>query len=292
MPDAPEKAFSAAKGPGQADLWAGKTGETWAAFHPELDAMVGPLGRAAMDAADPQPGERVLDVGCGAGETALELARRVRPGGTVTGVDVSPPLLAVARARADAADLSGIRFLEADAGTLAATDAPVDLVYSRLGVMFFSDPAAGFANLRRLMRTGGRLVFACWGPRAENAWAALPVEILRRHVHDLEPPVPRAPGPFAFEERDHIASVLEEAGYADVEIARWASPVAIGGWDASVEEAVRFFLSVGPAAAALRDRGPGLRAALARDLDGLARAHAGPSGVRFPASAFIVTAKA
>ncbi|MFM8411336.1 MAG: class I SAM-dependent methyltransferase, partial [Alphaproteobacteria bacterium] len=154
----------AASGPNaeQIDYWNDMAGPKWVALQESLDRQIGPLGAAAMAAADLQPGERVLDVGCGCGATSIELARRVAPGGAVLGVDVSTVMLEAARAAAGRAGAEGLEFANADAQTAPLTPAGFDVVFSRFGVMFFADPTAAFANLRRALRPGGRLAVVCW----------------------------------------------------------------------------------------------------------------------------------
>ena len=153
--------------------WNGALGQRWAALRTEIDRVVTPFGAAALKAAAPQPGERVIDVGCGCGETTIEMARLVGPAGSVLGIDVSQPMLAVARSQGQSPTLSQLNFLEADAST---SDLPtgVDLLFSRFGVMFFSQPSAAFGHLRESLRTGGRCVFVCWRVPRDNSWAMAP----------------------------------------------------------------------------------------------------------------------
>ena len=145
----------------QSRSWNGPTGEHWAAEAERYDAMLAPFVGPIVAAAAPQPGEAVLDVGCGNGALALAFAEQVAPGGRVTGVDLSEPMLAEARRRADAAGRGDVTFVRADAQT-AALPGPFDVVVSRFGVMFFDDPTAAFTNLAASLRPGGRIVFVCW----------------------------------------------------------------------------------------------------------------------------------
>ena len=160
----------------QDEFWNGRAGHTWAEYQVILDAQLEPLGREAQRALKPLPGERILDVGCGAGQTSLALAEAVGPQGEVVGADLSGPLLKIARGRA--AGLP-VRFQLADAQTSDFGGAPFDAVYSRFGVMFFEGPAVAFANLKKALKPGGRLAFVCWRPFDENALMRLPLDAMR-----------------------------------------------------------------------------------------------------------------
>src|SRR5262249_36694083 len=131
-----------------------------------LHLQLSPIGLAAMDALDPQPGQTIVDIGCGAGQTTQQLANRVGSLGRVIGVDIAPRVLDVARSRT--ATLAQVQLIQADAATLALPDEMADGVYSRFGVMALDDPVAAFANFRRMTRRGGRLAFVCWEPLARD----------------------------------------------------------------------------------------------------------------------------
>lgn len=234
---------------GQVAYWNDAAGRTWASLQDSIDRQIRPLGLAAMDRLDPRAGETLLDVGCGCGDTSLELARRVGPEGEVLGLDISGPMLEVARRRAAEAGAEGLEFRQADAQT-AALPGGRDAVFSRFGVMFFSDPAAAFANLRRSLRPGGRLAFVCWRPLAENLWMRLPAEAAAGLVPAAPPPEPGAPGPFAFADPDRVRGILAEAGFSGIDIT--PHDEAIGGHD--LEGTVEMSFRVGPLGAILRER--------------------------------------
>lgn len=186
-------------------------------------------------------GERVLDIGCGCGTTTILLAKAVGPSGTVTGVDISRPMLAVARGRG-----ANANFLEADASEHGFKPTH-DLVFSRFGVMFFADPVAAFANIRKALKPGGRLRFVCWRTAAENLWASAPLEAARHLLPPQESSDPHAPGPFAFGDGERLARILSDAGYRDVEIGKRDTVMIMG---ASPEEAATESLAIGPLARA------------------------------------------
>ncbi|WP_159983392.1 MULTISPECIES: class I SAM-dependent methyltransferase, partial [unclassified Novosphingobium] len=163
--------------------WNGRSGERWATNQQRLDAMLAVFGEAAIAAAAPAQGEKVLDVGCGAGASSFALAELVGAQGRVVGLDISAPLIAHARAlaRADAP----VEFRVADAAADLGLSG-FDLLYSRFGAMFFDDPAAAFTALRGALKPGGRLAFVCWQGASENDWIRLPMGAIR----DLLPPPP------------------------------------------------------------------------------------------------------
>lgn len=249
----------------QVEYWNSAVGDTWARMQERLDAAFTPVTAALLSLAAPVPGEDVLDIGCGSGETTLALAAAVGEDGSATGLDISQALLNRARERAEAG-LSDVLFLNADAATFA-DEAGFDLVVSRFGVMFFDDPEAAFTNIRRLMVPGGRMCFACWQPAGLNLWATLPMQVLG----DLLPPQPvadpYAPGPFAFADPERVHGILDAAGWQDIVFHAFDFRMIIGDGDDQVASAVHFSLRIGPAARLVRDAGPEIegqaRAALA-----------------------------
>ncbi len=229
--------------------WQNASGERWAALQDRTDAQLGPLGRAALARVDPRPGERALDVGCGAGQSTLELSELVGANGSVVGLDISEPLLNRARARAASARNRNIEFVLGNAATTRVEPA-FDLVFSRFGVMFFEDPVAAFVHLKSELRAGGRLGFVCWQPLAVNGWARAPLDAVRALRPDQPPPAmlePDKPGPFFFSEPSFVEHVLTRAGFENVVIEPHVMDVAIGG-ARTLEEAVDYTLQIGPAA--------------------------------------------
>jgi SAM-dependent methyltransferase len=229
--------------------WNGALGQRWAAMRQEIDRVVTPFGAAALKAAAPQPGERVIDVGCGCGETSIEIARLVGPAGSVLGIDVSQPMLAVARSHGQSANLS---FQEADASG-SPLPAGVDLLFSRFGVMFFSEPSAAFSHLRKSLRAGGRCVFVCWRTPRDNAWAMTPLAAARQAL-DITPPQsdPNAPGPFAFADEERLRNILSAAGFGNIELQRFDAAIFLGPTPRSAAEGA---VQLGPVARLLREVG-------------------------------------
>src|SRR5690349_23656602 len=182
--------------------WNDQSGERWVAHQARLDAIAAVFGQAAIEAAAPVAGERVLDVGCGAGASSLALAARVGAGGQVLGVDISEPL--IARARALTPQDTPALFRVADASSAELPEGAFDILFSRFGVMFFNDPTGAFAHMRRALRAGGRVAFVCWRGAAENDWVRLPMGAIKSIVPRSALPGPTAPGPCAFGDRGRV----------------------------------------------------------------------------------------
>lgn len=276
-----------AAGPNAAQIayWNQTAGPGWVAMQDDLDRELRELGLAAMAALAPREGERLIDIGCGCGATTLELARRVGAGGAVLGVDISAPMLAVARERAAAAGLAQASFLQADAQVLAFE--PVDGAFSRFGVMFFEDPVAAFVNIRAAVSPRGRVAFVCWRALAENPWMTVPMAaILPLLPTPPAAPQPGAPGPFAFADRDRLFGILRDAGLAQISIEPLDAQVAWG----ELDTATRLAMRLGPVGAMVREN-PQLAEAMAEAIRAALEAHAGQDGVRLNSASWIVLAR-
>jgi SAM-dependent methyltransferase len=191
----------------QVAYWNGAGGERWLAQRDRREKTRPAFAETLITRAAATLGETVLDVGCGLGDTSIALAEAVGPGGRLTALDVSAQLLEVARER-----LTPYPWAEsmlADAATHEFPPGSVDLLFSRFGVMFFGDPVAAFANLRRALKPAGRLVFACW--RQNMAMTA--IEAVYDHIPDLPRQDPDAPGPLAFARAERLTGILTAAGF-------------------------------------------------------------------------------
>jgi len=282
----------AATGPNaeQIEYWNDKSGPKWVEHQEMLDTQIGPIGEEAMARAKIQPGERVLDVGCGCGQTSLQLAERVAPRGHVTGVDISGVMLARARERAAAASVSGVEFQLADAQTTSFARS-FDLVFSRFGVMFFADPVAAFTNLRRALAPRGRLAFACWQQLDRNPWMMVPMGAAAKHVPLPPPPPPGAPGPGSLADPERVARILDQAGFRDVSLEALETKVRVAG-GGGVEAATRFLLEgVGPTSQAMREASASAMEAVTRAVQTALEPYLTPRGVELGASVWIVTAR-
>lgn len=271
----------------QAEYWnASPAAESWASLQQDIDRQFAPLSAKVLEALAPMPGERILDVGCGSGDTSLAIARRVGASGAVTGLDISGTLLAVARRRAAEQGVAA-EFIEADAQSYAFAGAAYDALFSRFGVMFFADPVAAFRNLRGALKPGGRLAFVCWRPAKENPMFSGPYKAAADlFTPPSEPVDPHAPGPFAFADDQRLRGILTEAGFGDVGIDPFDQK--IGG--NSPEEALNLALHVGPLARMLREQPHARQQAIERVRTLLAGLD-GPDGVLYDSATWIVTAR-
>jgi SAM-dependent methyltransferase len=210
----------------QAAYWEGRS-SSWIEAEDYTTLVTGPFGRRAMETLALEPGQAVLDVGCGTGPTTVEVGRRVAPGGDVLGVDIAPSMLEVARDRATREGVDNVQFRAGDA---QVDDFGVfDAVLSQFGVMFFADPAAAFANLRRSVRPGGRLAFACWQDVLLNEWMFVPGAAVMSVTGQLPPtPPPGAPGPFSLSDASRTEDLLAGAGFGSIEIVPHSDQVVVG----------------------------------------------------------------
>ena len=271
----------------QVAYWNGPAGERWRARQRDQDTLLAPIAQLLLQQAAPAAGEAVLDIGCGCGSTTIELAQRVTPGGRVVGVDISAPMLERARERAPAG--LAVDFVQADATAYTFEAGATDLLFSRFGVMFFAEPRKSFANIRRGLRHGARLAFACWREPRRNPWLTLPLEEAYRHVPRLPPSDPEEPGPFAFADERRVRDILEGAGFARVglEPVDLALDIGIGR---GIESALETALGVGPTSRALEGQPPELQAAAADAILAALRRYQVGNVVALPGAIWIVTA--
>ena len=281
----------AAAGPNaeQITYWNEQGGPRWVKLQEALDEQLASFGRVVMDRLAVGNGERVHDVGCGCGETALELGRRVGPRGAVLGVDISTVMLERARARERDAGIGNVQFLVADAQTHGFTPASFDVVFSRFGVMFFQDPRAAFTNLASALAPGGRLGFHCWKSLPENPWMTVPLFAALQHVPPPPIPAPDAPGPFAFADADRVGGILADAGLAEIDFESRNDPMTLGG--GSLDDAVDFVLQMGPASIALREATAETVAKVRASVREALAPYQTPEGVRLATSSWVVTAR-
>ena len=267
----------------QIEYWNDRAAVTWTSFQERLDVMFEPLTALALDAAAPAAGETVVDIGCGCGATLLALAERVGPSGHVLGLDVSNPMAARARDRIVAAGLNNAEVVVADAASYEFRRANTDLLFSRFGVMFFADPVGAFANLRRCMTPGGRLLCAAWRPLMDNQWFSVPMAAARQLVTPQPPADPNAPGPFAFADADRTRAMLTAAGWRDVALSRRDVPMRLAA-AGQIEEATEFATRVGALARVLADEPADVRARVSAVVAEALAAYDGPAGISLSGS--------
>jgi SAM-dependent methyltransferase len=268
----------------QIAYWNGDVGARWAAQHARLDAMLAPISDAALKAANVQSGEHVLDVGCGCGDTSIRLAAA---GARVLGADVSAPMLALAKRRA--AEAKNTAFIEADAATHKFDAGAFDLLFSRFGVMFFADPDAAFAHMRKALKATGRAAFVCWRDWRENEWVRVPIMAVRPHVPPQPQLGPEDPGPFAFADPARVRRILANGGFDAITLKPFDTKVDIGN---TLDDAVAYLQEFGPVSRALKDASPAQKEQAASALREALVPHAITSPIKLGAAVWIVTAKA
>ena len=239
----------------QIEYWNGEAGQRWAKDDDTMARLLLPISEALLDHAPIANCQRALDIGCGGGSQSMMLAQRLSPGARVLGVDISGPLLDVARAKINTASTSGteVDFLQADAANHNFEQDSFDLLFSRFGVMFFDDPVAAFTNLRGALAPGGKVAFSCWQAMKSNEWTWIPIKTALQHLPPPEPPVPNAPGPFAFADPVRLESILADAGFSEIALQPFNTTLRISE-AATLAEAVRELTRIGPMGRLLQDQ--------------------------------------
>lgn len=256
--------------------------------------LVGGLSRhseAVFPTLPVRPGDHVLDVGCGFGDTAIRLAELVGPTGRVVGVDCCEAFLDHARAEVRTRGLTNVCFVRADAETALPTN-QFDLVFARFGTMFFANPVAGMRNMRKALRPGGRMVHIVWRDRADNPWLSMAKDVVLRYL-----PSPGTdaltcgPGPFSMANEEVVRAMMTSAGYNRIEFRRVDAPVMVGK---DVDDAIAFQLAIGPAGEVFREAGAlaeskrtDIESALAAAINGQKKA---ADGVVMDSSSWVISA--
>jgi SAM-dependent methyltransferase len=266
---------------GQLRDWDGAHGAYWAEHAETYDASTARYQPALLAAVGAKPGERILDVGCGSGQLAIDLVRST-PGCTAVGVDLSSAQLDVGRARAG--DLA-VEFVQADAQVHDFGDATYDAVVSRTGTLFFSDPAMAFANLARATKPGGRLVMLVWRGIEANEWLREFLGAIGK-VRPMKPPPIDAPGPFALSDPDRVGGILEGAGWQDVAFTSYDESMWFGP---DADSATTFI--AGQMAWLLDGLEAEARAQALVNLRKVMAAHTGAEGVLLGSGVWVVTAR-
>jgi len=235
----------------QIAYWNGPGGKHWTERQELQDIVLKPVSEVLINRAAVKAGETVVDIGCGCGATSFDLLRAVGPAGQVTGVDISEPMLG--RARELAPGGAPVEFVLADATVYPFAPASADLLFSRFGVMFFAQPSDSFANMRKALRPGGRLVFACWRTPRDNPWMMIGLKEAYKFVPKLPEMKPDDPGPFSFADEERVRRILGDAGFTGIGLARvdLALDIATGR---GLEAAIETVLAIGPTSRALENQ--------------------------------------
>ena len=269
-----------------AEAWE-EEAEGWLAHAERYDAATRALWARFREAVPVAAEARVLDVGCGAGTTTIDLAQAA-PSGEAVGVDISRKMVEHARTAAARAGAGNVSFLQADDQVHPYPAAAFDLAVSSIGTMFFAHPVAAFANVGRALRPGGRLAMLVWRPVVENEW----LTALRGALavgRDLPLPPPDAPGPFSLAREPRVREVLGDAGYADVELAPLDEPMLVGR---DADDAFAFVSTFGLTKGLTDGLDADDRQRAMASLRSLVEDHESADGVRFGTAVWLVTARA
>ena len=271
----------------QQEFWNDIKGKLWVDLQPEIDAMLGPFGEKAMEALNPQPGEKILEIGCGTGTMTLALADRVKTSGEIRAADISRPMLQMAISRAKAVSAQSTAFVEADAQVHAFPKGTFDAVFSRFGVMFFEDPIAAFRNFHSAVRSGGRLAYVCWADRKDNPWIRIPTGASKAFLEIPPPPEDDAPGQFAMEREARVREILGEAGWTSIELERFDIDHSLGE---NVIDAADFISQMGPMSEPFALADNETKKQCLEVIQKALKPYEGPTGVRMRFGTWIVRA--
>ena len=270
----------------QLAFWNGPGGHTWVARQAHTDITLAPVSEALLALAAPRAGERVLDVGCGCGACTLEFARAVGPSGRVAALDISGPMLAEGKARAETAGITNVDWQQADAAT-AALDG-FDLLVSAFGLMFFGDPVAAFTHMRRAASPGARMAFVCWRSLRENPWMEVPMRAVSSHVPPRPKADPQAPGMFAFADPQRVSRVLIAGGWAPPRLDKLDCELDIAA-GRGLEEAVVQSTQIGAVNSWLRGQPEEVVAAAVASIRDAFTAHMDGASVCLPSAMWLVS---
>jgi SAM-dependent methyltransferase len=271
------------------EAWSGPLFERFVRFRDAMTAGLGAHGEVALAAHPPVAGDRVLDIGCGFGDTTRRLAELVGDG-AVVGVDVAEPFLEVAREEAAAAGVGNVEYRVGDV-QIADLDGPYDYVFSRMGVMFFANPVAALRNVREAMRPGGRFSAVVWRRKLDNSWVWEAEQVVEKYLdHPEETDEPTCgPGPFSMANADTVSEQMRIAGFESIELLRSDLPLRMG---MTLDDAVELTMALGPAGEVLRlwgDRADEIRPTIAAEIGAALSHFETPDGVVAPSSTWVLS---
>jgi ubiquinone/menaquinone biosynthesis C-methylase UbiE len=254
-----------------------------------MDIMLNPLGTRAIDKLDLNQETKILDIGCGCGATTLEIAKKIKDG-TITGVDISEPMLKKASQNAAALELSNTSFQVLDVQVDKMPSNDFDIAFSRFGVMFFEDPFEAFSNISKSLKENGQLSFVCWQNPSLNPWQSLSIQVIKQFL-DLPAPPPKSPGPFAFEDKTYIQEILEQSNFKHIVIDDNQEDIVMFSGK-SIQEACGDYLTINPVVTEmLKNSEEKLKEEiLVALIDKFSDFHNG-DGLLFPSATWIVTAR-
>ena len=274
------------------EAWNGVLFDRFVAYRHLIVAGIAPHGDEAIRVAPPRRGDRVLDVGCGFGDSTQQLARIIGSESSALGVDVAARFIEAAHEETADAEVTNVRFAVADV-EVTQFEETFDYAFARFGTMFFANPVAAFRNVRRALEPGGRFVCVVWRRKLDNPWMHVAEEVVKPLVDvPEETDEPHCgPGPFSQANADTLSQQLLSAGFSEIDLRRCDLPIRIGR---DIDEAVAFNLALGPAAEAVRLAGEAA-AEIRPRLEGLLRQALAqfetPEGVVAGSSTWIVSAR-
>jgi SAM-dependent methyltransferase len=273
------------------EAWSGPLFERFVRFRPYVAEGLGRHGEVAMAVHPPREGDRVLDLGCGFGDTTRRLAELVGGKGVAVGVDVSQPFVQLATEEAEAAGLANVSYWVGDI-QIANLGGPFDYVFSRMGMQFFANPVQALRNVRRAMRPGGRISFVVWRRKLDNGWVHEAERVVERYLeHPDETDEPTCgPGPFSMANADVVSEQMAIAGFEAIELRRCDLPLKMG---ADLDGAVDLVMSIGPAGEVLRlwgERAEVIRPTITAQIREVLEQFETDDGVVAPSSTWIVSA--
>jgi len=274
------------------EAWSGPLFECFVQYRDLVAGGLGAHGEAALAAYPPRLGDRVVDLGCGFGDTTQRLAGLVGSDGDALGVDVSEPFIEIARKEAEEAEVANVRFAVGDV-QIAEFEESFDYAFSRMGIMFFANPVQALRNVRKALSPGGRLCAVVWRRKLDNEWVRRAESIVDQYLdHPEETDQPTCgPGPFSMANADTVSEQLRIAGFEQISLQRCDLPLKIGN---DLDHAVEFNMALGPAGEVLRlweDRIDEIRPRIAAELREALADLDGPDGVFAPASTWIISAR-
>jgi SAM-dependent methyltransferase len=277
----------------QIEYWNGDGGKRWAQEDDTMARLLHPVSEALLNHANLEGCQSALDVGCGGGSQSLMLARKLGPDAQVLGVDISEPMLQVARGKAaePGPTCADINFLQADASTYDFGTPDFDLVFSRFGVMFFDDPVGAFSNLRKFLRPQARLAFCCWQAMQDNDWTRIPLQAALQHVPPPEKPDPQAPGPFAFADPQRVQDILQASGFRDIAVESFTRDIRFGE-ASTLAASVRQLAMIGPVSRLLVDQEPDIMERVFSSMEEVLAPYYCDGALNLPGAIWFVTAAA
>ena len=249
----------------QIEFWNGEVGARWAKRNHIMENMLKPITEALFQHAQ-ITATSAADIGCGCGNQTLSLADHLGANAVVTGLDISRPMLELARSQLAESPRPGVSFVEADVSQHYFSPGAYDLLFSRFGVMFFDDPLAAFINLRGALAEGGTMIFSCWQGPENNPWVKIPMQAALKHVPPPPKADPHAPGPFAFADSERVTEILTQAGFANVHFSPHQCAMNFAQ-SSTLAEGVRILAEVGPISSLIAEQDESVRDLVYRELE-------------------------